>query len=78
MNLSAGTDLVLDAVKARAAGTLSVSALGKVTLNASQNWSEATGSTVLQAGGAANYHAVYDQINNRKKEPRAITRPAPA
>ena len=119
--LSAGTDLLMDAVQARAGGAMTLNALGNVRLDASQNWREATATGVsvsrtwygsktttttyylresittaptelsaasvsvsagndlntygtrvssggrvsLQAGGAANYFAVYDQINNR-------------
>ncbi|WP_350297136.1 filamentous hemagglutinin N-terminal domain-containing protein, partial [Limnohabitans sp. Rim8] len=114
--LSAGTDLLMDAVQARAGGAMTLNALGNVRLDASQNWRESTGTKVdsgkwsttvthylresittaptelnaasvsvsagnelntygtrvnsagrvnLQAGGAANYYAVYDQINNR-------------
>jgi filamentous hemagglutinin len=116
MALSAGTDLLMDAIQARAGGAMKLNALGNVRLDASQNWREATGATVdkgkwsttvthhlresittaltelnaasvsvsagnelntygtkvssggrvsLQAGGAANYYAVYDQTNNR-------------
>ena len=116
MALSAGTDLLMDAIQARAGGAMTINALGNVRLDASQNWRESTGTRVdsgkwsttvthylresitttptelnaasvsvsagsdlntyatriassgrtnLQAGGAANYYAVYDQINNR-------------
>ena len=116
MALSAGTDLLMDAIQARAGGAMTINALGNVRLDASQNWRESTGtrvdsgkwsttvthylresittaatelsaasvnvsagnelstygtriasggSTNLQAGGAANYFAVYDQINKR-------------
>ena len=40
MALSAGTDLLMDAVNARAGSTLAITALGKVRLDASQNWRE--------------------------------------
>ncbi len=46
MALSAGTDLMLDAVNARASVALTVNALGNVRLDASQNWRESTGTTV--------------------------------
>jgi filamentous hemagglutinin family protein len=116
MALSAGNDLLMDAIQARAGGAMTINAFGNVRLDASQNWRESTGTTVrsgktsttvthhlresittaptelsaasvsvsagnelntygtrvssggrvsLQAGGAANYYAVYDQINNR-------------
>jgi hypothetical protein len=107
MALSAGNDLRLDAVRANAGGAMTLNALGNVRLDASQNWTEMTGTTTthhlretittaptelsaasvsvkagnelstygtrvsssgrvsLQAGGAANYYAVHDQVNNR-------------
>jgi len=40
MALSAGTDLLMDAVNARAGSTLAITALGNVRLDASQNWRE--------------------------------------
>jgi filamentous hemagglutinin len=116
MALSAGNDLLMDAIQARAGGAMTINALGNVRLDASQTWRESTATRVdsgkwsttvthhlresittaltelnaasvsvsagnelntygtkvssggrvsLQAGGAANYYAVYDQINNR-------------
>ena len=46
MALSAGTDLLMDAVNARAGGTLAITALGKVRLDASQNWRESRATSV--------------------------------
>jgi len=40
MALSAGTDLLMDAVNARASGALAITALGNVRLDAWQNWRE--------------------------------------
>jgi filamentous hemagglutinin len=42
MALSAGTDLLTDAIKARAGGAMTLNALGNVRLDASQNWKEMT------------------------------------
>ena len=117
MALSAGTDLLTDAIQASAGGAMTINALGNVRLDASQSWRESTATRVdsgkwsttvthylsetlttaptelsaasvsvkagnelstygtrinsggrvsLQAGGAANYYAVYDQSTYRQ------------
>ena len=46
MALSAGNDLLMDAIQARAGGAMTINALGNVRLDASQTWRESTATRV--------------------------------